>query len=303
MRGRTFSKVLPRTPFQKITPKKEEGSHIYAHIFLDKCRKIWYHTNTCGRVRTHSATLRSYACGRGGIGRRIRFRILRLSVCRFKSCRPHQKGAPSLGHLFWSGGLGLKLRRPSLLPFLLALSRRGRMPFLLRKMLGVADKAFFRRAGQRPAKWGKVLSPAPGGSAATQSRRPCPHPSLPAPDGIVRHHRLPFIGAPFLVWRFGLEAPPLTTSLLSVLYRCGGEECRFCRAKCSALPTRHSSGVQGNALLSGAKSCRPHQKRSIPPRAVCSFLLVWMIGSQDIHRVFVFAPRRHDGKAYVEHFA
>ena len=57
------------------------------------CGSIPPHSATYsrGRVRIHSATLRSYACGRGGIGRRIRFRILRHTVCRFDPCRPHQK--------------------------------------------------------------------------------------------------------------------------------------------------------------------------------------------------------------------
>ena len=37
-------------------------------------------------------------CGCGGIGRRIRFRILRHSVCRFDPCHPHQsKKAPIRG--------------------------------------------------------------------------------------------------------------------------------------------------------------------------------------------------------------
>ena len=45
-----------------------------------------------------------HACGCGGIGRRIRFRILRQPACRFKSCHPHQKeGLPhrSSSFLLW----------------------------------------------------------------------------------------------------------------------------------------------------------------------------------------------------------
>ncbi len=35
-------------------------------------------------------------CGRGGIGRRARFRFLCREACRFKSCRPHQKRTQGL---------------------------------------------------------------------------------------------------------------------------------------------------------------------------------------------------------------
>ena len=107
----------------------------FTHIPLDKRRKIWYHTTVCGCARIHSTTHRSYACGcarihstthriklrirgYGGIGRRIRFRILRQTVCRFDPCYPHQhkrecKSTPFCVGAHFFSICGLFLSQPS----------------------------------------------------------------------------------------------------------------------------------------------------------------------------------------------
>ena len=52
----------------------------------------------CGYVQFPNSAIPA-ECGYGGIGRRIRFRILRRTACRFDPCYPHQKSANIIRYL------------------------------------------------------------------------------------------------------------------------------------------------------------------------------------------------------------
>ena len=109
-------------------------------------------------------------CGCGGIGRRIRFRILRHSVCRFKSCHPHQQERAPKGALScWFGRRGGEA--PPLVDFILFARnerRRGRTPVFVCKMMAVPSSRSSSVCGL-PQKVGQVLSPAPKSGGAIGS--------------------------------------------------------------------------------------------------------------------------------------
>ena len=65
MRGRTFSKVLPRAPFQKILSKRK-GIAILMHIFFltndVKYGIIPLFAGVCGLIPPHTAATHTRAC-------------------------------------------------------------------------------------------------------------------------------------------------------------------------------------------------------------------------------------------------
>ena len=118
-----------------------------------------------------SALRKLHICGCGGIGRRIRFRILRHSVCRFKSCHPHQQERAPKGALScWFGRRGGEA--PPLVDFILFVRSENaagkNAVFCLQNADGVG-KVFFKRLR---------LAAESGASPVTRTSRQCRHPKL-----------------------------------------------------------------------------------------------------------------------------
>ena len=208
-----------------------------------------------GRVRPHSATLRSILSrasadsfrhprvprGRGGIGRRIRFRILRLR-CAGSSpvARTNTKGQSEWAALLcwlvvvWGRNSAAK----NTTSLCCTKKRRGRSPFLRSKMVGVADKASFKRAC--------IASKAGRGPVARTKKG---HPS----------------GAPVWCARLGLK--PL--ALIKRYHFCHTmereERMPILPWQMPTVSARHSLSDCGKAAVSGATPCRPHQRIILPP--------------------------------------